>query len=49
LSVILGALAAADLSLVPKFAAARVWLATNSPERWEEQWAARVRPVLGLQ
>ncbi len=49
LSVILGALATANLSLVPKFAAARAWLAANAPERWEEQWAARVRPVLGLE
>jgi beta-1,4-mannosyltransferase len=48
LSAILRALAAADLSAVPKFAAARAWLAANPPERWEEQWAARARPVLEM-
>ena len=27
-------------------ARARVWLAENSPERWDAQWAAAARPVL---
>ena len=40
LSAVLLALASADLSSVPKFAAARTWLTANPPERWEEQWRA---------
>ena len=41
LSAVLMALATADLSVVPKFAAARTWLAANPAERWEEQWQSR--------
>ena len=42
LSAVLLALAAGDLSSVPKFAAARTWLAANPAERWDEHWL-RVR------
>lgn len=45
LSAVLLALATADLASVPKFAAARTWLASNPPERWEEHWA-RARTVI---
>jgi beta-1,4-mannosyltransferase len=41
LSAVLIALATADLSAVPKFAASRTWLAANPAERWEEQWQSR--------
>ena len=46
LATLLSALAAADLSAVPKFAAARAWLAVNPPERWEEQWRRAASPVV---
>jgi hypothetical protein len=32
------ALATADLSTPPAFAAARAWLASNPAERWEGHW-----------
>jgi beta-1,4-mannosyltransferase len=38
LASILLALATADLSTIPAFAAARAWLAGNPAERWETQW-----------
>jgi beta-1,4-mannosyltransferase len=41
------ALATANLAAVPPFAAARAWLAANPPDRWEAEWAATARPVLG--
>ena len=41
LSAILLALATADPSAVPKFAASRTWLAANPAERWEDQWQSR--------
>jgi beta-1,4-mannosyltransferase len=46
LSAILLALAAGDLSSVPKFAASRSWLAANPAERWNDQWI-RVQGVIG--
>jgi beta-1,4-mannosyltransferase len=46
LSVLLVALATADLAKIPKFAAARVWLAANPAPRWEPQWNEKARPVL---
>lgn len=38
LASVLLALATADLTTVPAFAAARTWLAANPSERWEDQW-----------
>jgi beta-1,4-mannosyltransferase len=38
LASVLLALATADLSTTPAFAAARAWLAGNPAERWEAQW-----------
>ena len=38
LASVLLALATADLSTAPAFAAARTWLASNPVERWEAQW-----------
>lgn len=38
LATVLMALATADLSAVPAFAASRTWLAANPSERWDEQW-----------
>jgi hypothetical protein len=35
---VLLALATADLSTTPAFAAARAWLAGNPGERWEAHW-----------
>jgi beta-1,4-mannosyltransferase len=46
LSAVLLALAAGDLSSVPKFAASRSWLAANPAERWNDQWI-RVQGVIG--
>ena len=40
------ALATADFSGVPTFAAARAWLASNGCERWEDQWTGAALPVL---
>ena len=45
LASVLLALASADLSSVPKFAAARTWLAANPAERWDDHWA-RAHTVL---
>ncbi len=45
LSAVLLALASADLASVPKFAAARTWLASNPPEHWEDHWT-RARTVM---
>jgi beta-1,4-mannosyltransferase len=38
LSAVLVALASGELTSVPKFAAARSWLAANPAERWNDQW-----------
>ena len=46
LASLLIALATANLAAVPKFAAARTWLASNPPERWEDHWSARAKSVL---
>jgi beta-1,4-mannosyltransferase len=48
LSAILMALATADLTRVPQFAAARVWLAANPAERWEPQWNEKALPLLAV-
>jgi beta-1,4-mannosyltransferase len=45
LAAVLGALATADFSAVPKFAAARTWLAANPAPRWEEQWVEKAWPI----
>jgi beta-1,4-mannosyltransferase len=46
LATLLIALATADLSTVPKFAASRLWLHANSPEHWEDHWQSRALPIL---
>jgi beta-1,4-mannosyltransferase len=46
LATVLLALARADVSSAPAFAAARTWLISNPVERWEEQWARVARPVI---
>lgn len=46
LSAVLLALAHADLTKVPKFAAARTWLAANPPERWEEHWQVTAKQLV---
>jgi beta-1,4-mannosyltransferase len=46
LSALLVALATADLTSIPKFAAARTWLAANPPSRWEPQWNEKARPLI---
>jgi beta-1,4-mannosyltransferase len=46
LASLLLALAAGDLSTVPKLAASRTWLAANPPERWQDQWERAARPLL---
>ena len=46
LAATLIALARADLSSVPRFAASRAWLAANPPERWEDHWLAVAKPIL---
>jgi beta-1,4-mannosyltransferase len=47
LAAVLLALAAGDLSSVPRFAAARSWLAVNPPERWNEQWTRASSIITG--
>ena len=49
LATVLLALATADLATVPKFAAARAWLAAHPAERWEDQWQAKAPTFLGTQ
>jgi beta-1,4-mannosyltransferase len=46
LSHLLLALAKADLTTVPTFAAARTWLAANPSPRWDEQWAQTALPLV---
>ncbi len=46
LAAVLVALATGDLTRVPKFAAARAWLAANPPERWEEQWVRTAKHLV---
>jgi beta-1,4-mannosyltransferase len=48
LSALLIALATADLTKMPKFAAARTWLAANPAPRWESQWKEKALPILGI-
>ena len=45
LSAVVVALASGELTSVPKFAAARSWLAANPAERWNDQWQ-RVSTVI---
>lgn len=45
LSALLVALATADLTQIPKFAAARSWLAANPAPRWETQWQETAMPI----
>ena len=47
LSALLVALATADLAKIPKFAAARAWLAANPAPRWEPQWNEKAAPLIG--
>jgi beta-1,4-mannosyltransferase len=47
LSALLLALATADLAKIPKFAAARTWLAANPAPRWEPQWTEKALPLIG--
>lgn len=47
LAKVLLALANAELDSVPKFAAARTWLAANPAERWEEQWIRKAPSFMG--
>jgi beta-1,4-mannosyltransferase len=46
LATVLLALATADLSSTPAFAASRAWLAANPAERWQEHWDAVAKNVL---
>jgi beta-1,4-mannosyltransferase len=46
LAAVLVALATADLSSVPAFAASRTWLTSNAAERWQENWQQTARTVL---
>jgi beta-1,4-mannosyltransferase len=46
LAAVLLALATADLSATPAFAASRSWLSANSAERWQEQWDRTAKDVL---
>jgi beta-1,4-mannosyltransferase len=46
LCALLLALATADVAKIPKFAAARTWLAANPPSRWEPQWNEKALPLL---
>jgi beta-1,4-mannosyltransferase len=49
LSSLLVALATADVARIPKFAAARSWLAANPPPRWEPQWNEKALPLIAGQ
>ena len=46
LAAVLLALASADLSTTPAFAASRTWLAAQPVERWREHWRRTAREVL---
>lgn len=46
LASLLIALATADFSTVPAFAASRGWLPANPPERWLEHWRGSAAPLL---
>jgi beta-1,4-mannosyltransferase len=46
LAVLLVALATADLSRVPGFAAARSWLNAHPAQRWDEHWRDAALPVI---
>jgi beta-1,4-mannosyltransferase len=46
LSTLLIALATADLSTVPRFAASRTWLSANPAERWQAQWDGAAKTIL---
>jgi beta-1,4-mannosyltransferase len=46
LAAVIVALATADLTAVPKFAAARGWLAAHPAERWADVWRQAAAPLL---
>lgn len=46
LSALLLALATADLSATPAFAASRAWLAANPADRWQAEWDRSAKSVL---
>jgi beta-1,4-mannosyltransferase len=46
LAAVIIALATADLSAVPKFAASRTWLAAHPAQRWNEAWQQTAKPLL---
>ena len=46
LATVLFALATADLTATPSFAASRAWLAANAAPRWQDQWDQTARQVL---
>jgi hypothetical protein len=46
LAALLCALATADLTATPAFAASRAWLASNPPDRWQAEWDNCARNVL---
>ena len=46
LATVFMALATADLSAAPAFAASRTWLATHPAERWRDEWARAARSAL---
>lgn len=48
LAALLVALASGRLDEVPKFAAARAWLAANPARRWNEEWTEHAAPRLGV-
>jgi beta-1,4-mannosyltransferase len=48
LAALLVAIARADLSAVPLFAASRTWLAANPPQRWEDHWQTVAQPLLAV-
>jgi hypothetical protein len=46
LATLLVALATADLSVVPRFAASRTWLAAHPAERWQAHWDGAAKTIL---
>lgn len=46
LAVVIVAIATADLTAVPKFAASRAWVAAHPAERWNEAWQQTAKPLL---
>lgn len=46
LATILVGLGTADLSVMPKFAESRAWLATQPARRWDDEWREKAAPQL---